>query len=168
MVVGLDLAGNNVSLPAARSSGGARAGAGRTGGGALPAELWELAALGLQSLNLANNPGLSGASLDDGAVCGARALRFLDLSACGLRGRLPPCLGRLSGTLETASLHGNDFEGDVPAGWAPLAAEAGGKLRLLQLHNNARLGGEVPRALLDARGLKLSLPQQLRAQRGAF
>ena len=154
VVVGLDLSSNNVSL----TPGGG--GAPR----ALPAELWQLAALGLHSLNLANNPGLAGATLDGAGLCGARALRFLDASSCGLRGALPACLGRLGASLETASLHSNDFEGAVPAAWAPLAAEAGGRLRLLQLHNNARLAGPVPRALLDSAGLKLTLPQQLRAQ----
>ena len=150
VIVGLDLASNNLSLPLPR-------GAPRM----LPPELWRLASLGLRSLSLARNPLLAGARFGPQALCNTRTLQFLDASACGLAGPLPECLGR-AGLLETVSLHSNDFEGSVPQAWAPLGEADGGHLRLLHLHNNPRLSGTIPDALLRSRALRsITLPQHM-------
>ena len=157
-VVGLDLASNLLSLPPRPD--GAR--------GELPPELWRLAEAGLHSLRLADNPGLAGAELGRGALCGARALQFLDLSSSGLRGHLPECLGQLAATLETVSLHSNDFEGAVPPSWGALGEARGGRLRMLHLHGNPRLLAEAaPRELVTSGALRHVSGVVAEARRGA-
>jgi hypothetical protein len=160
-IVGLDLSNNGVVLlndnNSNRNDVGDR--------GVLPSELWNLVEMGLVSINLSNNRGLDGVILGNEAFCkGVGSLRFIDLSSCGLGGPLPSCLSKHSSTLETVSLHGNSFEGNIPESWSIMDEKNGGVLRLLQLHNNHNLFGTVPKFMNSKSGLlKTSLPPQLRS-----
>lgn len=153
-VIGLDLSNNNLKLA--------------PGVVALPEELWILASRGIRSINLSHNDfrgvvlSSSASSTAMASLCKASQLQFLDLSAAGLLGQLPPCLSNLK-ELQTLFLHSNNLSGEIPDAWG--SRDAFRSLRALQLHNNPGLEGQVPKPLLQSKLLKsITLPQHMRHQ----
>ena len=102
----------------------------------------------------------------DGVTVGGEPPRVegLDLSSCGLMGRIAPQLGRLT-ALRTLSLHDNHLTGPIPVALGELRS-----IESLSLHGN-ELSGPIPPelgALHALRSLELhdnrltgSIPEQL-------